>query len=379
MVICFDCDSKTKAALDELLASDQFRDYSEVISTAIANLALLRARIPRSGSAVIADAEQQLRRVDVGANAQAGVVGAVGASASTEQRVPALFRLDHLPTTPPVFGKIVIERWEREPKIPLNKWIFGQYNKLLPAKATCRALAHLLTKGKDGVPLARVATTISEEAAVLGDFLTSHNSRHGLRRDEALQTGFPRTTYSGGARVANSGQLRYASQFVAGEAGKNEVSSLPIGLKLVRCEGPDRLIQLTEPGWKFALLGNPVLDALERGASKKLSDKEIAFLLDHIALKVPVELFTYRTLLSAIAEGANTPDTLNAALSQLDIWWKNRKPEDLQSFLNSQRSGAVSRMTDLELLQRDRKGTRVTYRLTRSGEEFLKRAKSSKH
>ena len=201
MVICFDCDSKTKATLDELLASDQFRDYSEVISTAIANLAVLRVRIPRSGSAVMADSDEHLPERGVQANIRADMLGAARTSAQTEQRVPALFRLDHLPTTPPVFGKIAIDRWEREPKIPLKKWIFGQYNKLLPAKATCRALAHLLSKGKDGVPLVRATTTISEEAALLGDFLASHDLAHGVRRDEALQTGFPRTTYSGGARV----------------------------------------------------------------------------------------------------------------------------------------------------------------------------------
>ena len=385
MVICFDCDGKTKAVLDELLTSDDFGDYSEVIRTAIANLAILRRRIPRSGSAIINEGEvlsaDGESRVKASEQVAASKGTSVGASSPQYKQsalgIPALFLRDHISSAPPTFAEMTTEPWERQAKIPLPEWIFGQYNKLLPAKVTCRALIHLLASKPNGVPLSKAAGVIAEEAAVFGDFLASLDSKHGLRRDEALQTGFPRTTVSAGLRVANSGQVRYANQFVA-EATKTEVSGLPIALKLINCEGPDYLIRLTEPGWRLGSLVNPVLDKGEPEGSKKFSNEEIVLLLDHITLNVPVELYAYRTLLSAISGGANTPDKLNASLQEMDIWWQNRKPKDVVSLLNSQRSGAISRMADLELLQRDRRGTRVTYRLTNSGEEFLKRTKSVK-
>lgn len=385
MVICFDCDGKTKAVLDDLLATDDFGDYSEVIRTAITNLAILRRRIPKSGSTIIDENEI------LSANEESGLKESEQSAASKDNSsiassrqhkqsalgIPALFRLDHISSAPPSLGKITAERWERQAKIPLPEWIFGQYNKLLPAKVTCRALIHLLASKPNGVPLSKAAPMIAEEAAVLGDFLASLDSNRGFRRDEALQTGFPRTTVSAGLRVMNSGQVRYANQFVA-ERTKTEVLGLPIALKLIQCEGPEHLIQLTQPGWQLGLLVNPVLDKGEPEGSNKFSSEEIALLIDHIALNVPVELFAYRTLLSAVSAGANTPDKLNASLQELDIWWQDRKPKDVASVLSSQRSGAISRMADLELLQRDRQGTRVTYRLTDAGEEFLKRTKSAK-
>ena len=389
MVICFECDTKTKAILDNFLTSDQYRDYSEVISTAIANLAVLRSRVPKSGSVVISSTEVSTAKNDrpssVSVDKRSGSsfpalapLASVhnqrhGASASA---IPAVFRLDDITDNPPAIGKITTERWEKEGKIRLDRWIFGQYNKLLPAKVTCRALAHLLADKPHGVPLARAATVISEEAAVLGNYLSVRDSNHSLRREEALHTGFPHITLSaGGERVTNSGQLRYANHFVAGEIRKNEVSSLPIALKLIHCEGPEQLIQLTEPGARFALLRNPVLDGPQLQPTQKLSREEIDLLLDHISRHVPVELFAYQTLLAAILNGANTPDKLTASLQEMDIWWRDRKPEDTVSFFSTQRSGAISRMVDLELTQRERQGTRVTYKVTPPGEKFLRRTK----
>lgn len=390
MVICFECDTKTKALLDEFLVSDQYRDYSEVISTAIANLAVLRSRVPRSGSVVISSADVSTTKNDESGSVRTGKPSGSDPSsgmplpAATQKQpqfsstsgIPAMFQFENIGRNPPHVGKIKTERWEKEGKIRLDRWIFGQYNKLLPAKVTCRALGHLLADKPHGVPLAKVATVISEEAAVLGDYLSIHDLKHGLRREEALHTGFPRTTLSaGGERVTNSGQLRYANHFVAGEIRRNEVSSLPIALKLIHCEGPEQLIQLTEPGARFALLRNPVLDGPQLQPTQKLSREEIDLLLDHISHHVPVELFAYKTLLAAILNGANTPDKLSESLQEMDIWWRDRKPEDTVSFFSTQRSGAISRMVDLELTQRERQGTRVTYKVTPRGEDFLKRTK----
>jgi hypothetical protein len=44
-----------------------------------------------------------------------------------------------------------------------------------------------------------------------------------------------------------------------------------------------------------------------------------------------------------------------------------------QSFLASQRSGAVSRMSDLGLIERRREGVRVFYAATEDGVVFLER------
>ena len=126
---------------------------------------------------------------------------------------------------------------------------------------------------------------------------------------------------------------------------------------------------LTEPGWEFAILSNPVLDENKGKPQGKFSDKEIQFMIKHIKNHVPLENFAYRTILDAIPKGANTPQTLDQHLSRniLDDT-KNRLSK---SFASTQRSGTISRMADLGLVSRKRKGAKVTYVMTERGEAYL--------
>jgi hypothetical protein len=252
---------------------------------------------------------------------------------------------------------------------PLNRWLLGQYNKVLPAKANCRALAHLL-KGRDsGLPVEEVGVQIACQAAALRESLAWLDRHYGLGRDDALSTGFP----SGGVDAEKS-RLRYASHFVGSIDGQGHLSGLLVGLKLVNRSGDkDTCISLTEIGWDFAVLTNPILDRADDADStcngtERLTSVEREFLLNHIHRSVPTEDFAYRAILAAISSGANTPDHLDAALQKYI-------PEDVasalsKSFLCSQRSGAVSRMADLGLVRRIRDGLRVSYTITDFGRAF---------
>ena len=51
---------------------------------------------------------------------------------------------------------------------------------------------------------------------------------------------------------------------------------------------------------------------------------------------------------------------------------EDRASDLSQSFLASQRSGAVSRMSDLGLIERRREGVRVFYAVTDDGRAFLR-------
>ena len=67
--------------------------------------------------------------------------------------------------------------------------------------------------------------------------------------------------------------------------------------------------------------------------------------------------------------GQISPEQIDAALkSYLD---EDRAGDLSQSFLASQRSGAVSRMSDLGLIERRREGVRVSYAATADGQAFL--------
>jgi hypothetical protein len=121
---------------------------------------------------------------------------------------------------------------------------------------------------------------------------------------------------------------------------------------------------------------NPLLDFTESAGREKLSEDEIRFLLEHIRKLVPVELSAYTAIIDGIKDKSNTPEKLDEYLCRrfhLQVVDKAdpKKPEEItKTFLSTQRTGAVSRMADLNLLWREKKGLNVSYTVSHPGEVF---------
>ena len=250
--------------------------------------------------------------------------------------------------------------------IPVDQWIFGQHTKLLPVKATCRALARLMSVEPEGnLTFTKTASAIASEAVKLGDYLKHLDEVSGVHRDDALSFAFPYTDSPNG----DKSRLRYANQFVASFTRQGSLSGLPIELKLAhRDQSRSPRILLTEAGWHFAELRNPILDQGKDGRQSKFSLEEVQFLVAHIRSRVPAEAFAYKAVLEAIAHGAKTPEKLDDALEEY-LPKRNDKPFT-RAFLTTQRAGVVSRMIDLGLVQRLRDGINVTYVATAKTFEF---------
>jgi hypothetical protein len=252
-------------------------------------------------------------------------------------------------------------------EVPLDRWPFGQYSKLLPAKVSVRGLINLLIK-EPRATIETVAMRIASEAAKLGEYLAALDEKLDLQRDDALAVGFP----SNDPENAEKSRLRYANQFVGAVSKAGVLSGLLVDLKLINLEkGRTPRINLTGAGSMFALMDNPVLDA-EAPDGQKLSDAERSFLLDHIHAWVPAEAFAYRAILRAVLNGAATPDALDEAL--LTHVPADKRASTTVAFITTQRSGVISRMADLGLVMRQRTGIRVTYVLTDAGQAFVDRA-----
>lgn len=377
MIICFDCQPRTKRLLDELVASHAYGDYADVIATAVSNQALLHSTVGERGTLVIPEGGMpgaSSGKRSRGGGAAGAVVGRTkqssptpsveppGAGTPAGSRIPDLFILDGLaraavsPADPPD------DVWIIGQAIPISRWLFGQYNKLLPAKASCRGLARLLTAAPDGVGLSAAAAQVAEAASYLGAYLAELDGIRGVSRDDALATAFPKT--------GDKSRLRFANQFVGSTNSHGQVSGLLMSLKLInRTPRKDLRVRLTDVGWKLALLTNPVLDVTGGPGVDRLSDEECALLLGHIATSVPAEDFAYRTVLQGISEGASTPDSLDSFLVRA-------VPDGAESltkeFVATQRSGVVSRMADLGLIARVRDGVRVSYTAGVRAHKFLR-------
>lgn len=384
MVICFVCKSDTKALLDKLVASGQYLDHSDAITAAVANLAVLHSEMDHATSIVIgldATAEQgndQMRAADrvLGTEPSGSDHEKLSSQAQPQRThagrsaaVPSLFQLPDERVPPAQFAKIGPVPLGKSGIIPIDAWIFGQFNRLLPAKATCRALANIFINGGNQKPLEKLALDIASEAVGLGRYLTSVDERRKLGRDDAMAVAFPRFSPPDAFKSVQ----RFANQFVGSTTKDGRLLGLPAALKLI---GPDPEnaggVALTEAGWKFGLMSNPLLDGLAAGKLEKFSDEEICFLTDHIVTSVPAEAFAYRTILKEVASGQLTPDSLDRTLAKLSK--RGRKSGD--PFVSTQRSGAISRMADIDLIARSRTATRVSYVITPRGKTFLQSEKS---
>jgi len=364
MILCFNCSKEDLKLIEKLLNTGHYATHAEVISFAIKNLAVLQKEVLLNGVVVIGqdstvqaasqviseplnlDSSKTIRKIDRKDH-----------SALPSSLIPPIFLSSGLVDTPTNFASMPPDTFRMGQEISLDNWIFGQQNKLLPAKASCRALAHLLGSESEGVLVEDAARAIAQEVVGLGDYLRHLDEQYAIGRDDALSTAFPTS-----GKDKEKSCLRYANQFVASVNKQGKVSGLLYDLKLINITGEKKpRLLLTEVGWRFATQPNPVLDDLQETPTQKFTKEEVAHLIDHIACSVPVEDFTYRACLQSIKSGACTPEEMDAALRKYE-------PRDTSkslsiSFLSSQRSGAISRMADLGLIMRERDGTRVRYRL----------------
>jgi len=371
MIICFNCRQETKHAIDKLIESGHYSDISEVIQCAVDNLLVLQEEIADTGAIVISNDQPIATELNKEDNPQAieskrkSRVLTPDQSEKTSKtaalEIPDIFSLNGLEDRTSAYGPMPSDVWTFGQEIPIDRWIFGQYNRLLPVKASCRALAHLLMDSPGGVPLEKSAIDIAGDAAKLGDFLAKHDDDNELIRDARISTAFPTTDRR------EKGEMRYANQFVASVNKQGQVSGLLIDLKFISHTSEKHPnIQLTEQGWKFAMMRNPVLEQEQSEPTQKLFDQEIQYLITHITHYVPVEAFAYRAIIKAIGEGSTTPKQLDKALKP---YASGNDVTD--AFLSTQRSGAISRMTDLGLIKRVREGVRVEYYATEKGREIL--------
>ena len=127
MVICFEISERTKKELDQLLDSGDFSDYSEVVTVAVANQLVLQEQSSSSESTMID------RVAETVTSRLAKVV-----RPKREMGVPSFFTRNVIaesnirPIAPSGDVFVVGEA------VPVDRWIFGQHNKLFTVKASCR-------------------------------------------------------------------------------------------------------------------------------------------------------------------------------------------------------------------------------------------------
>jgi hypothetical protein len=357
MIICFDCKGNNKEILDNLIGNGRYKNYNEIINLAIENLSLLEHAMSDSGGLVIQDnylqedsSSDKILSKSLQNKSMESKLGSFSLPRIKENQLEIA-----IPELP-----VFIRNTDSE--IPVENWLFGQYNRLFPAKVSCRSIANHQQESNNGLDVNDYPMIIAKEALSFAKHLHQIEEKHKLERDDLLTIAFP-SIYKDGEKSL----LRYSNQFVVSKNSSDELQGLLYDLKLINYSYKDssEYFSLTKPGWDFATLKNPILEGFQETPSQKFSDEEKSFLITHIKNNVPVERYAYTTIIEEIMEGNNTPEQIDHAIKNR---FENLKETNISdSFLSTQRSGAISRMTELGLINRIREGIRVKYEATEVG------------
>jgi hypothetical protein len=375
MVICFDSSNEGKNALDALMQTGQFRDVSEAISAALVSYQVIQRAVSKGNPIVMSgEAPAPMRAAKV-------QVTASPAPAPSKPGVPTLFQMQQVELEGLTLQEVADSPFTL---LPPTRWFFGQYNKFLPVKVATRGLLNLLAKNRNGVSLPEAADSISNAAGHLGDYLLELDTNSDRTREEAFASAFPTK-----ASLGSGSQIRFANQFVGdlrqpkqleNQPRETKFNGFPAALKFMVCaDGRTPLLNLTRSGAEFARLESPILDGGTQTPNRKFSEAEVTFLLSHVRRCVPEEASAYLSVIEGIQKGANTPDRLDEYLCErfrLSVAAVAHEDNEItQTFLTTQRTGAISRMVDLGLLGREKDGLRVKYLITETGRTFRGEAK----
>lgn len=345
MVICFNATTAAHEALARLQATGRYRDVSAVISTALCNLEVLDLATQASGGSVI--------------NPSAITAAFPISPLERSNRTPELLRQPKMPFETDRFLAAPSPVTMPAELLPPKQWPWGQFNKVFPAKLTCRATLNLLLQNP-GIKITDAALSVTQSAAEIGGLLRTADEASHRRRDEAFAAALPSNT-----DPADKSFIRFAEQFVYG-VGSFSATSYPLMLRLV--DGAGGNLRLTAAGVRFAEMTNPLLDGNLVQSADKFSDAELSFLHEHIRSAVPAESSALGAVLTAVKQGAVNPEAVDAFLRQL---FPTASNELSDPFLATQRTGAISRAVELKLLRRERNGVRVTYLLEPAAELFF--------
>jgi len=244
----------------------------------------------------------------------------------------------------------------------------------LPIKIGLRVLYVLLANANqqidfqtDGqwINLETYKEEASKVAAWFGDEIRKYENTRNKLRDGRISAGLPKT------REFKS-KMRYKAHFLASMRGNNTLDGAMCFLRFINLSGDVKemkgniMIGLTGPGANFAKLVNPVID--NNNFDQSLSDGERTFYLEHVRTHVKGESSAIKWLLNTLARGITGREAINKELKkELGEIWGN--PSD--QVINTQRAGLMSRMLELGLSEREKKGIKVSYSVSDKGKNFI--------
>lgn len=235
------------------------------------------------------------------------------------------------------------------PAVGTDVRIWGQVNRLLPIKFAARWVAARAVADKQWSSIDDILQQAAVDAAILGSALEQADAAADRNRDELLATGLP---LAGNSASAD----RFLSQYIARvtRTAVHPGAIVQYGFASLH----RRRVVLTNAGFEFAMIRNPVIDGDLAQTTRTLNGEEREFFIERAVPFLHTELTDYSLVLSFVADGHDTPNDL------LDLLGKNLPAGWSDAQVRTHVTGVVARMVDLGLLRRQWQGRHVQYEIT---------------
>ena len=241
-----------------------------------------------------------------------------------------------------------------------DNWLWGQINRIFPIKLGLRILSNMQKEQEDFIPLKEFHKKARYIARNFGLQLLKIDLQLKRNRNERVSTALPV------GRSEEKAELRYTSHFRVNKRRDGVLEGAMARLRFVNVQisnEEENMVGITNEGLKFVMLRNPILDD-SNNAEITISDEEADFYLKHIKNNVTEERNTIDFILRIIKSGSVSVIEIDKEIKRIKQDWTN-------IVITTQRSGALGRMNELGLVEKSKKGIRVTYRISKKGENLL--------
>jgi DNA-binding MarR family transcriptional regulator len=244
--------------------------------------------------------------------------------------------------------------------------LWGQFNRFLPIKFTLRMLTKSIqnTDNQSSESLLTMDEWFSDirsSAPSVRRHLSEIDMAQNTPRGEQLASGFP--------TFKDKSIARFLNHFCADIYRDGTVVGFPSHLGLIKVTPDCRYVSLTEAGLEYVELHNPVLDGSAPFTSS-MSEQESTFMIEQIKNHLPSTWEFMIHVLQSIKHGNCTPDQLSEEIQTVYGYGSQKNWNAAQ--ISTYRTGAIGLLGDMSLIERKRDGRRVSYSLTKNGEEILK-------
>jgi hypothetical protein len=240
-------------------------------------------------------------------------------------------------------------------------WLWGQVNKILPLKIGLRVL-YAIIGSEQWIELEDYRNKAADIAAEFGTIIRKYEDKKNKMRDERISAGLP-------DEKEFKSKVRYKSHFLANMRKDGTLDGAISYLRFVNLDKDEKgkiLIGLTEPGLNFAKLDNPVIDHQDFETS--FNEKEVDFYLDHISKNVKGENSAMKWLLQKLTNGLKGREQINKELEkEFGQDWKAS-----EAVINTQRAGLMARLFELRLIEKEKDGVKVSYKISNRGMNFIR-------